>query len=355
MKLTRKPPGLQAILVAGVAMLSLGASAIVSAPVHAQLGFGGIVYDPSNYAQNVLTAARTLEQINNQIRMLQNQATQLINEARNLQALPLTVLEPLQQQIRQTQQLLAQAQGIAHDVEAIEREFARTYSPASLTGSQRDMVRSAEERWRTSVGAFEDALKVQAGAVQNIEGSRTAVQSLVTASQSATGALQAAQAGNQLLALQSQQLVDLTATMAAMGRAQSLDAANQAAAKAQAREQLRRFMVPGPRLRCPVSTKSRFGTDRDGHQARRADRSRSLCGRRAGHDHADPARGTSKTLARDDRRVGTRRRSTARPAQGLRSDGREGAVFARLPRGLGREAAALPRARSRGAVSGNAN
>ena len=30
-----------------------------------------------------------------------------------------------------------------------------------------------------------------------------------------------------------------------MGRAQSLDAANSAAAKAQAREQLRRFLAPG--------------------------------------------------------------------------------------------------------------
>ena len=76
------------------------------------------------------------------------------------------------------------------------------------------MVQGAEERWQNSVAAFEDALKVQAGAVSNIEGARTAVQSLVTASQSATGALQAAQAGNQLLALQSQQLADLTATVA---------------------------------------------------------------------------------------------------------------------------------------------
>ena len=71
------------------------------------------------------------------------------------------------------------------------------------------------------------------------------MQSLVTASQSATGALQAAQAGNQLLALQAQQLADLTATVASLGRAQSLDAANSAAAKAQAREQLRRFLAPG--------------------------------------------------------------------------------------------------------------
>ena len=107
------------------------------------------------------------------------------------------------------------------------------------------MVQGAEERWRGSVAAFEDALKVQAGAVSNIEGARTAVKSLVTASQSATGALQAAQAGNQLLALQAQQLVDLTATVASLGRAQSLDAANAAAAKAQAREQLRRFLAPG--------------------------------------------------------------------------------------------------------------
>ena len=68
---------------------------------------------------------------------------------------------------------------------------------------------------------------------------------LVTASQSASGALQAAQAGNQLIALQSQQLSDMTAMLAAQGRAQSLDAAQRAAAQAQGREQLRRFLTPG--------------------------------------------------------------------------------------------------------------
>ena len=38
-----------------------------------------IVFDPNNYAQNVLTAARALQQINNQIVSLQNQAQMLIN------------------------------------------------------------------------------------------------------------------------------------------------------------------------------------------------------------------------------------------------------------------------------------
>ncbi|RUZ66294.1 P-type conjugative transfer protein TrbJ, partial [Mesorhizobium sp. M7A.F.Ca.US.003.02.2.1] len=43
-----------------------------------------IVFDPSNYTQNVLTAARSLEQITNQITSLQNEAQMLINQARNL-------------------------------------------------------------------------------------------------------------------------------------------------------------------------------------------------------------------------------------------------------------------------------
>lgn len=213
-------------------------------PAKAQFGLGGIVYDPTNYAQNVLTAARTLEQINNQIRMLQNQATQLINEARNLESLPLSVLEPLQQQMRQTQQLLSQAKGIALNVQAIERDFGRTYRDVDLNASQRQMVMGAEQRWQATVLAFEDALKVQAGTVGNIDGSRQAIEALLSASQSSTGALQAAQAGNQLLALQAQQISDLIASFAAMARAQSLDAANAASAKAQAREQLRRFIGP---------------------------------------------------------------------------------------------------------------
>jgi P-type conjugative transfer protein TrbJ len=231
-------------LAAGTALAAASATAIVAAPAQAQ--FGGIVYDPSNYAQNVLTAARTLEQINNQIRMLQNQASSLINEARNLQSLPLSVVEPLQEQVRQTQQLLGQAQRIAYDVRDIESAFDAQYENIPLSATQQTMVADAEGRWRNSVAAFEDALKVQAGAVANIEGSREAAGSLVGASQAAAGALQAAQAGNQLLALQSQQLADITATLAATGRAQALDAAQRAAAQAQAREQLKRFLSDRP-------------------------------------------------------------------------------------------------------------
>ncbi|AKM11060.1 P-type conjugative transfer protein TrbJ [Croceicoccus naphthovorans] len=226
-------------LIAGIAVLGL---TTVSVPANAQLGFGGIVYDPTNYAQNVLTAARSLQQINNQIQQIQQQATSLVNEARNLASLPFSSLNELQTQIQQTRQLMSEAQRIAYDVQTIEDAFTARYRGVDMSASDATLIANARERWRDSVGSFEDALRVQAGVVGNIEGSQTAMANIVGASQSATGALQVAQAGNQLLALQTQQIADLTALIAAQSRAQALESARNAATEEQGREHFRRFM-----------------------------------------------------------------------------------------------------------------
>lgn len=204
-----------------------------------------VVFDPNNYAQNVLIAARALQQINNQITSLQNQAQMLINQAKNLASLPYSSLQQLQASIQRTQQLLGQAQRIAYDVQQIDHAFSTTYAPASLGVSSQALTSNAQSRWQTSVAALQDALRVQAGVVGNLDTNRIQTSALVTSSQSATGALQATQAGNQLIALQAQQLADLTAAVAAQGRAQSLEVAQRTLAQDQGREQLRRFLNPG--------------------------------------------------------------------------------------------------------------
>lgn len=221
-----------------LAIVILPAGSVI-APASAQIG--GIVHDPRNYAQNILIAARTLEQINNQIKQLQNQATSLVNEARNLQSLPTSTLRELQDQVDRTRALLGEAERIAFDVGDIQNAFGARYKGSALSGPQAAMVANAEARWADSVAAFQDAMKVQAGVVTNMGAVRQSIGTLVTASQTATGALQAAQAGNQLLALQSQQLGDLAAAIAAQGRAEMLDAARAAAAEAEGRERFRRF------------------------------------------------------------------------------------------------------------------
>ena len=96
----RFPPPRAALIAAAVLAVPVALSPMLASPAHAQFGFGRIVYDPSNYAQNVLTAARTLEQINNQITSLQNEAQMLINQARNLASLPYSSLQQLQQNVQ---------------------------------------------------------------------------------------------------------------------------------------------------------------------------------------------------------------------------------------------------------------
>lgn len=200
-----------------------------------------IVYDPTNYASNVLQAARALEQINNQIRSLQNQALSLTNQARNLAQLPYSSLQTIQGNLGRIGGLVQQAQRVGFDVQAIDREFGQNYRIAAGS-SDAALVSSAKQRWLNSAAAFQDALRIQAGVVAGMPGSRTETQALVGASQGATGIVQATQAGNQLLALQSQQLSDLTAMMAAQGRANALEQAERAASRDQAQEQFRRFM-----------------------------------------------------------------------------------------------------------------
>ena len=223
-----------------LAAAPLALSPMVATPAHAI-----IVFDPSNYAQNVLTAARTLEQITNQITSLQNEAQMLINQAKNLASLPYSALQTLQQNVQRTQQLLSQAQGIAFNVQQIDQMFAQKYGNVSMSTTDKQMVADARSRWQNTVGGLQDAMRVQAGVVSNIDTNRTQMSALVSQSQGATGALQATQAGNQILALQSQQLSDLVALLASNGRASALTEAERTAAAEQGREQRRRFLTPG--------------------------------------------------------------------------------------------------------------
>lgn len=224
----------------------LALAPIFTTPAHALFGgFGRIVYDPTNHAENLLTAARTLEQINNQITSLQNEAQMLINQARNLASLPYSSLQALQQNVQRTQQLLGQAQNIAFDVQNIDQMFQQDYGNLSLTATDQQLIADARSRWETTVGGLQDAMRVQAGVVGNIDSNRAEMSALVGESQGATGALQATQAGNQLLALQSQQLSDLIAVISANGRAEALMEAERATAAEQGRIQRERFLAPG--------------------------------------------------------------------------------------------------------------
>src|SRR3546814_14982038 len=73
-------------------LLSLGiAMVLCTGAARAQVA----VFDPANFQENLLTAARTLEQINNQVRQLQNQAQMLANQEPDLTRLDFSALQEL--------------------------------------------------------------------------------------------------------------------------------------------------------------------------------------------------------------------------------------------------------------------
>ncbi|MBB2199053.1 P-type conjugative transfer protein TrbJ [Gluconacetobacter sp. 1c LMG 22058] len=225
-------------------LLGIGLVLPVAATVPAQAQWA--VYDGAAHVQTVLIAARELQQVNQEAQSLLNEATMLENQARNLANLPLSVLAPLEQSIQQTEQIVGQAQGLSYNLSSIDQAFSQTYPQAlGSPSSAAQMTADAQTRWQNARGAYQDGLRVQTGAVQNLDATRSQIDSLVTSSQSASGALQAAQSGNQLTALQTRQLADLTAVVTAMGRAQALDGARQVEGEEQGRAQLANFLNYG--------------------------------------------------------------------------------------------------------------
>lgn len=205
-----------------------------------------IVFDPSNYSQNILTAARTLEQINNQIRQLQNEAQMLTNQARNLTSLNFSALGELRAALAATNQLIQQGQGLAFNVAQMETDFRRLYPESytiAISGTQ--MATDARTRWTHSLEALRTATRVQSQAVQNFTSDERTLTDLVNRSQSATGALQAMQATNQLLALQSRQAMQAQQLQITQDRAAALEQARQVAVHERAREVRRRFQGDG--------------------------------------------------------------------------------------------------------------
>jgi len=181
----------KSVLLAGACAIGLTLAAPASAL---------IVYDPTNYSQNLLSAVRALEQINNQITSLQNEAQMLINQAKNLTSLDFSALNDLKQTIAKSKSLIDQAQGLSFDIDSMEQQFKQLY-PQEYTASvsNDDMVRQARERWERSREALETAMLMQSQVSENLGVDEGMLGDLVNRSQSAAGILEATQATNQLL------------------------------------------------------------------------------------------------------------------------------------------------------------
>jgi P-type conjugative transfer protein TrbJ len=209
---------------------------------HAQI----TVFDPSNYSQTVLTAARTLQQVNNQIQSLQNEAQMLLRLDRNLKGVAFPQLQALLDKLDGIDRLMKQAQSVDFEVDQLEARlralFPRTFDPAS-TRDQR--VQAARARYDASTDALRRTMTVQSGIVQQAREDAEALAEITARSQGAEGALAVGQATNQLLALTAKQGMALQQMMAAQFRADALEKQRQLTEAEASRAATRRFLGTG--------------------------------------------------------------------------------------------------------------
>jgi P-type conjugative transfer protein TrbJ len=205
-----------------------------------------IVFDPTNHAANLLQAARALEQIRNQVTSLQNEARVLENMAKELTPLNQSSLGGITQSLQDIDALMRQAEGISFGIEETRDALDRYYqsAPQSEAGTV-ELLRAAEARWRQALGSYRDTLGVQAEIVGQINADRETLAALIVQSNGSIGSLQAAQAGNELLALSAKQQLQIQSLLAAQFRAEALDDARSVKAEEEGRATTHRFLGSG--------------------------------------------------------------------------------------------------------------
>lgn len=217
------------------------ATTLPGAPAHAIP-----VFDSANYAQNLLTAARTLRQVNQQIQSLQNEAAMLAMMGRNLERIDFPELEKLRDNLVRIDALIRQADGAAHDADALE---ARLDALFPQSGDQSSPVARSRARLQAARAAYRRTLRVQAQIVGNVREDAVRLAALAARSSTAQGSLAATQATNQILALAAKQQMQLQQMLAAQFEAESLERARAAQIEAEADAATRRFLGDGSAYR----------------------------------------------------------------------------------------------------------
>jgi P-type conjugative transfer protein TrbJ len=223
-----------------VSVLALSAIAACTLPRNAA---AVVVFDPTNYQQNLLSALRALDTVNNQLRQLQNEAQMLLRMDRNLQALPGSLSPHLTQVLSDLQRQVASGDAIALKLQETDANFERLYPKtfaATLSGD--DVIRSARARWQETHAAFKRAALVQGQVSENTTSDQRVLADLLSRSEGAAGALQAAQAGNELAALNVKQTLQLQTLLATQARADTADRARAVTAQEEARQQFKAFL-----------------------------------------------------------------------------------------------------------------
>jgi len=190
---------------------------------------GAVVYDPTNWAQNNITALQSVRQtinqatqITRQIQQIQNEMNMLINQGRMLAQLPTSLQNDIIHSIQGLETIIANARGIVLDYHGLQSQFDDLYRTADYGGWTGQQYRTSVERLSAeTIDAANNAMEAQ-GLIADLDQDRLTLDSLLSASKSAEGQLGALQAANEIAGIMTTNLMRLETIMAESARVESV-------------------------------------------------------------------------------------------------------------------------------------
>jgi len=182
----------------------VAATLLLSAP---EAGRAAIpVFDPLNYAQNVLTQANTLRTTLNQARQIAYQLQELALQVQSLRSIPKGVWGQIRSDLDALRQITATSQTVSYADTNLSRDFEAAYSGFSTTTD----YAQAYQRWaQNALGGLEASLEDAGLQDRQLQSEDVVLSQLQAMSDGATGHLQALQVANMLAVQQIGQLQKL--------------------------------------------------------------------------------------------------------------------------------------------------
>lgn len=193
-----------------------------------------VVFDPKNYVENALHAARQLESLSNEARMLANQARELATS-------PYSHLAETNQTLRDISELAQSVRGVTANVQQLQGQFDSLYPTAVRGLDPRQSLLANQARTDAARQTAQDLART-AAELERLSQSRSArLRGAISASQSASGETAAIQSSTQVLGVLSEDLASLRTIMLAQSRLMAEEAARRAAERAASTEARRQL------------------------------------------------------------------------------------------------------------------
>ncbi|WP_395641449.1 DUF4141 domain-containing protein [Rudaea sp.] len=178
--------------------VAVAAALIVASPTHeahaqfAVIDAANLTQNYLNGAQEILTAARTLQSNINEAQMIANQIL-------NLRNLPQQIINSYISRFQHILSDISNLTQLVGNYSALSSNYAQRYPNLSTSGESSSNLFNLQAQWSNQYRQnLLQAMQQGSGVLKDLQGAVGDTQFMTSSSQGAVGALQAIQAGNQL-------------------------------------------------------------------------------------------------------------------------------------------------------------